>query len=173
MPRGAKIITAAVLIVVGLASMGMIWLRDNSRRSEYCAECHVMEPYYSSWKSSDYLAHEHAKVAIPCQTCHARSIKDEMMEIVSNIAQDFEVPLKEQKFPTEDCFRCHADYAHLAELTRNLKDPDGNPLNRNPHDSHLGEMECHICHNMHRLSVDYCAICHGPTLTGPGWTTPE
>ncbi|NIN65562.1 MAG: hypothetical protein GTO63_12870 [Anaerolineae bacterium] len=30
----------------------------------------------------------------------------------------------------------------------------------NPHDSHYGEMECPLCHKMHRESEDYCAWCH-------------
>jgi len=171
MPKVAKIITAAVLIVIGLASMGLIWLRDSSSRPEYCAQCHVMEPYYSSWESSDYPAHKHAESAVPCQTCHARPIKDSVREVLSNITHSYEVPLEEQRARAADCLRCHVSYAHLAELTKDLKDPDGNPLGRNPHDSHWGALECRICHKMHKVSVDYCAQCQGPTVTGPGWTT--
>ena len=165
MPRGAKIITAAVLIVVGLASMGMIWLRDSSRRPEYCAECHVMEPYYSSWKSSDYLAHEHAEFAIPCQTCHPRTISDSLGEIVTYARGEYETPLEEQEYPKKWCFQCHehGSYEELIQRTEGLE--------QNPHDSHYGEMECGICHKVHKASEDYCAQCHDPVAIGTGWIT--
>ena len=161
MPRGAKIITAAVLIVVGLASMGMIWLRDSSRRPEYCAECHVMEPYYSSWKSSDYLAHEHAEFAIPCQTCHPRTISDSLGEIVTYARGGYETPLEEQEYPKEWCFQCH-EHGSYEELVQFTKDyiVDGEKVN--PHDTHLGQEECYRCHRMHKqsLGINYCYSCH-------------
>ena len=167
MPRGLKIITAAVLIVIGLASMGLIWVRDSSRRPEYCARCHVvMDPYYSSWESSDYLAHEHATSAIPCQTCHPRTIGELLGEIVTYARGEYEAPLQEQKHPLEECFQCHGSYEEVIQSTEGLE--------LNPHDSHISEiseMECSICHKMHRASEDYCAQCHGPVATGLGWTT--
>jgi len=165
MPKGLKIIISVVLIAVGLASMGMIWLRDSSRRPEYCAECHVMEPYYSSWESSDYLAHEHAESATPCQSCHSRAIGDTLGEIVTYARGEYETPLEEQEYSKEWCFQCHehGSYEELIQRTEELE--------LNPHDSHYGEMECSICHKVHRASEDYCAQCHGPVATGTGWIT--
>ncbi len=166
MPKGLKITIAVVLIVVGLASMGMAWLRDSSRRPEYCAQCHaVMEPYYTSWESSDYLANEHAEAAIPCQSCHSRTMSDSLGEIVTYARGEYETPLEEQEYSKEWCFQCHehGSYEELIQRTEELE--------LNPHDSHYGEMECNICHKVHRASEDYCAQCHDPMATGTGWIT--
>ena len=141
MPRGVKIITAAVLIVIGLASMGLIWVRDSSRRPEYCAQCHLMDPYYSSWESSDYLVHEHAKFATPCQTCHPRTIGDSLGEIVIYGRGEYEAPLKEQEHPMEECFQCH-EHGSYEEINERTKDLEINP--------HSKEIECYLCHEMHR-----------------------
>ena len=166
MPRGLKIITAVVLIVVGLASMGMVWLRDSSRQPEYCAQCHaVMEPYHSSWESSDYLANEHAEAAISCQSCHARTMSDSLGEIVTYARGEYETPLEEQEYSQEWCFECH-EHGSYEEVIQRTGDRE-----YNPHDSHYGEMECSICHKMHRASEDYCVQCHDPMATGTGWIT--
>jgi len=145
--------------------------------------CHVMEPYYGSWVSSDYLAQKHAKSGIPCQTCHDRSIKDSVREVVSNITHSYEVPLKEQEFPAEDCFRCHGDYASLIELTPGYTvngkkvnphaykvepqalDPEAykaDPEAPDPHDTEKGELECYQCHKVHKESpgLASCYECH-------------
>jgi len=81
---------------------------------------------------------------------------------------DFTVPLEEREFPAEFCFDCHepnehTSYEQVIQLTADLE--------LNPHDSHLGELDCDICHSMHGLSEDHCAECHDPVATGPGWTT--
>lgn len=168
MPRGLKIITAAVLIVLGVASMGLIWVRDSSRRPEYCAQCHVMDPYYSSWESSDYLAHEHAKFAIPCQTCHPRTMGESLREIVTYASGKYW--LEEQKHPKEECLRCH-EHGSYAEVIQRTKDYTVGDQKINPHDPHVGlqgmpqlvtQLECSDCHKMHKESpgVNYCYGCH-------------
>lgn len=177
MPKVAKIITAAVLIVVGLASMGLIWLRDSSSRPEYCAQCHaVMDPYYSSWESSDYLAHKHAEFAIPCQICHSRTISDTLREIVTYARGEYKTPLEEQKHPKEECLQCH-EHGSYAELIQRTKDYTVGGQKVNPHASEKGEIECSSCHSMHKespgitgqtastaaaISKDVCLGCHGP-----------
>lgn len=50
------------------------------------------------------------------------------------------------------CLECHGDYAKVAELTKSL--------HANPHDSHLGRMQCLKCHKVHRPSEIVCIECH-------------
>ena len=50
------------------------------------------------------------------------------------------------------CLGCYGDYPKVAMQTKKL-DP-------NPHDLHLGEIECEKCHHSHKASVNACNACH-------------
>jgi fumarate reductase flavoprotein subunit len=76
---------------------------------------------------------KHKKAGIVCQDCH----KDGSPE--GNII-------------TAICFKCHIGYSKLAERT--------NKITPNPHESHIGYLECFACHHIHKLSEDYCGECH-------------
>lgn len=165
MPSGLKIVTAGVVLIVGLFSSAVIGLRDANRRPDYCARCHVTAPNVDTWISSDYLAFKHAQSAISCQRCHERSVKRLLHEVVSTATHSYQLPLQENRISSEDCMRCHGDRNRLAELTANLP--------RNPHNSPHGEQECRDCHQMHKPSVDACAACHEPVASGPGWVKPQ
>ncbi len=67
---------------------------------------------------------------------------------------DYKDPLHQCKMPQAKCLSCkeHGSCPDLVETTADW--------NRNPHNSHWGEMECDICHNQHRASVLYCTNCH-------------
>jgi Cytochrome c3 len=170
---GTGVAVSLVLIVVGLGVIigGTVWLKGRVQTTEYCSNCHVIAPYYNSWKSSSFLANTHAQNNVVCQDCHTRTVRTGLTELVRNVMHSYEVPLKEHRVRPEDCLRCHVSYAYLANRTKNLKGPDGFPLGRNPHDSHWGQLDCGICHKMHRASVDLCAGCHGFPAIGPTWAT--
>lgn len=51
------------------------------------------------------------------------------------------------------CLACHGDYEKVAQLTK--------ALHANPHDSHLGRMQCLKCHRVHAPSEFVCIECHG------------
>jgi len=184
MPKVLNIIAVSTLTLVGLASMGAIGLKDSLKRPEYCVNCHT-DPYYTSWEDSDYLAAAHAKAAIPCQGCHPKSVGEAMANIVTELQGD--VRLRRLRVSKEACFQCHAhgNYAELVERTEYVKldasvptDPSSNGepekawvAAQNPHNFyHWGEMDCRICHKMHRASEDYCSECHEASASGPGWT---
>lgn len=173
MHRGVKIgliaMVAVVLTVIATAGFATVWLEDRIQDPEYCASCHVMTSYYDTWKSSELTAHSHAQLGLTCQECHARTVQDGLRELVSTATHDFEVPLKDHQPRPEACLRCHGSYEVLAARTQNLIGPDGFALGRNPHDSHWGELDCGICHKMHKPSVDFCARCHGSPVTAPAW----
>ncbi len=161
-----------------------------------CATCHVIDPYYKTWVKSDFLDHRHTmegttvkvssvegwgKKDVVCKDCHYSTPLRITEELVNYIKGDYVVPLEERRLRTTECFGCHGDYAKLIELTEHLekKYPRLATVRNmtpesdwNPHRSHFGEVECRVCHRMHRPSVDFCSTCHGPTMsTEPGWTS--
>lgn len=72
----------------------------------------------------------HAKLS--CQTCH----------------KDGKFAAPSQK----TCLQCHQSYEALAKKTAGGK--------FNPHDSHMGRVECTQCHGMHKKSHFICHDCH-------------
>ena len=122
-----------------------------------------MEPYLASWNGSELLAHQHSEADVACLDCHEPTIKQQVEELVSFVTNNYETPLEEREFDQEWCLRCHehGSSEEVIEMTADL-DP-------NPHKSHIGDLECGLCHNVHRESEDYCAECHGPLGTGAEW----
>jgi hypothetical protein len=97
--------------------------------------------------SSPYLEGIHRKKGVTCLTCHV----DVMPEIDAAVEN-------------ETCLGCHDSYGKLAEMTANQEDAD-----KNPHNSHLGEIGCTVCHHAHRASQVYCLTCHSNfEMTIPG-----
>lgn len=56
------------------------------------------------------------------------------------------------------CLNCHGTYSQLADRTR---------MEPNPHRSHMGEVACSSCHNVHKVSVSFCDQCHSFGMTVP------
>jgi len=161
-------VIALLLGMVVVGGVGAVGLWQYHEQPQFCATCHIMEPYLESWNGSDLLANAHALENVTCLDCHEPTLQQQMDELVVYMQGDFTVPLEERQFETQFCFDCHepnehTSYEEVIQLTEALE--------LNPHDSHLGEMDCDICHKTHRPSEDYCAQCHGPVATGPGWTT--
>jgi len=143
----------AALVVVAAAAGAVLF--QASKKPSFCATCHIIEPYYNSWKEGDLLAARHAEAGVDCLECHHKSIVAKIGEGINYLTGNYENPLKERDFSKEECLRCHehGSYEQLVELTADL-DP-------NPHDPpHYQEMECSFCHKMHRKSEIYCAQCH-------------
>jgi cytochrome c nitrite reductase small subunit len=164
-----RIVVIGVLLgVVVIGGVGAVAAWKYHELPQFCATCHIMDPYLESWVSSDYGAYAHAVQDVTCLECHVPTTQQQVDELVVYVQGDFEVPLEERQFGNEFCFDCHlpnehTSYEEVIQLTAGLE--------LNPHDSHLGELECEVCHKMHGASEDYCANCHGPVATGPGWTT--
>ena len=157
-------ISVAIVLVVLVGAGFALW--EYHEQPQFCVICHIMQPYLDSWESSSMPVAIHAAEGITCLECHEPTIKQQINEVIVFVTGDYKIPLRERKLPKEKCFECHDNYEVLIPLTE-----EG--FERNPHNSHWGEMECHICHNMHRDSVDYCAQCHDPVTDAPGWVLPE
>jgi cytochrome c nitrite reductase small subunit len=166
-----KIIVIGVLLgVVVIGGVGTVAAWKYHENPQFCATCHIMEPYLESWQASDYGAYAHAVQGVTCLDCHVPTAQQQVDELVVYMKGDFTVPLEQPDFGSEFCLDCHLPSEHTSEeeviqLTAGME--------VNPHDSHLvGETDCETCHKMHGPSEDYCAGCHGPVATGPGWTIP-
>jgi len=80
-----------------------------------------------------FLADRHSTASIACEDCHKESPPGEQV-------------------PTTICNKCHGDLAKIAERAKKVIP--------NPHESHLGNVKCELCHHAHKPSEDYCSNCH-------------
>ena len=97
----------------------------------------LMKEIFSSWAGSKYMDNLHAKSGIACSNCHGKSL-----------------PKAGDTVENGRCLDCHGPMEKLVQKTE-LKD-----TNRNPHRSHLDNLDCIICHKGHSASVVYCLSCH-------------
>jgi cytochrome c3-like protein len=99
----------------------------------------LFEKATASWKASSFLDHLHRQKDVGCAGCHGKG-----------------TPVKGDTVENKTCSGCHGDYPALAVKT-------GLPeklAKRNPHDSHLGDIDCVVCHKAHTVSESYCLGCH-------------
>jgi hypothetical protein len=134
---------------------------------ESCASCHMIAPYVETWKKSEFLDYKHAKAGVGCMDCHQVPIEKQREHVEKARSKTYDAPLREREYGNEACFSCHESYKELIEAT---KDFLGKELPRNPHESHYQDLDCNLCHKAHRVSVDYCSMCHHPAVNKPGWT---
>ncbi|GAO02483.1 cytochrome c3 family protein [Anaeromyxobacter sp. PSR-1] len=92
----------------------------------------------TSWAGSALLDATHAKADVSCAGCHASELPETGAFVAS-----------------ERCLACHGPADALAKATEPAVHPD-----RNPHRSHLGEIDCTACHHAHAASENYCLNCH-------------
>jgi fumarate reductase flavoprotein subunit len=90
---------------------------------------------FSTGDKASFLAGAHMKNGLACASCH-----------VDGKVSDSETEINGK------CAACH-DPAALAKKTAR----EGLP---NPHQSHLGDVQCTACHSGHEASVAYCTNCH-------------
>lgn len=100
-----------------------------------------MGSYLKSWAASENLDYRHAQRSVTCHLCHGTFFPEERVSM-------------------EQCLRCHSSYEHLAALTKDV--------HPNPHNSHLGEIRCTLCHKVHQKSALFCTQCHTFNLKLPG-----
>jgi len=158
------LVLAAVIVVAGVAG----W--EYTGTAEFCSICHIVKPYYESWKFGQYLDHRHAVKGVTCDDCHVEPGKPRIMEMgrymkegIDYITGNYPTPLPEANLTKEYCLKCHGTYSELAQKTSNVKP--------NPHMSHLGEIQCTLCHRSHKPFVNHCAQCHNWTFQKQGTTS--
>lgn len=81
------------------------------------------------------LADRHAKAGVTCADCHGTAKPEPMAEVEA-----------------DKCLACHPKNVIVGKYKAMGE--------RNPHENHLGDVDCSICHKGHEASVSYCANCH-------------
>ncbi len=102
------------------------------------ADLQEMKKAVASWKASGNTDSLHGKVNIVCGGCHGTTLPKEGAEVENG-----------------QCLACHGPMDRLAATSAPKDFPD-----RNPHKSHLGEINCTVCHKGHVESKIYCLNCH-------------
>lgn len=154
--------TGIALIVLTIICFGAVafFSVDHVSRTnpEFCATCHNMDSHVESFLTSSYLDNIHQQANVGCKDCHSDyTLVDEMKSIVSYVTGNYDDPMKEADYSQDGCLNCHRSYSSLAVRTSNLEP--------NPHSSHLGEIDCTLCHKSHRPSEIYCSQCHQNELS--------
>ena len=96
-----------------------------------CKGCH--KGAKASLRGKMPLSHSHQLNGVICADCHG-------------ITEPAKPP--EQK----KCVSCHADYKKIIIQTDKTLPP--------PHDSHMGDLDCGLCHHQHSKSENFCSQCH-------------
>jgi hypothetical protein len=98
----------------------------------------LLKKMVNSWAGSAYLDSLHARANVTCAGCHGKQL-----------------PKEDDTVENAWCLDCHGSLEKLAGKTANPDFPK-----RNPHKSHLGDLNCTVCHKAHRESKVYCLGCH-------------
>jgi len=150
--------------LVGFALVGLVGFVQVSSTPTFCGTCHIMKPYYESWKHS-----KHDKIA--CVECHiSPGITAEVhkkIEALSMVAKYFTATYGTKPWAEVDdaaCLRCHE-----RRLLEGRVDFEGVAFDHRPHliEARRGlRLRCTSCHSQivqgtHlTVTVSTCAFCH-------------
>ena len=129
-------------------SFGLIGMKESWGKPTQ-EDLTLMKEIFNSWASSDFTDNLHSKANISCINCHGRGL-----------------PEPDSTVENAECMKCHGPMEQLAKKTEPSDFKD-----RNPHQSHLGEIACTVCHKAHSPSKVYCLDCHqkfNMTIKGAG-----
>jgi hypothetical protein len=171
-----------VVVLIGAGGVGFFFWHE---QPTFCnAICHTpMDPYVESYENNvsirsyetqanvrlSVTAHKESDQDIRCLTCHPATISQQIEEAYKWVTGDYEVPLPLMKYDgVELCLtpECHEGVASQEDLKSLLSDQI-----RNPHQSHMGDIECSQCHRTHEQSIMLCTQCHADAPVPDGWLT--
>ncbi|MGH7742891.1 MAG: NapC/NirT family cytochrome c, partial [Candidatus Eiseniibacteriota bacterium] len=163
-PRTTRIATFAAGLVVAFGLVAMLFAIQVSSTPTFCGSCHIMKPYYESWKKSG-----HANVA--CVECHIPpGITAEFRkkyEALAMVAKYFTGTYSTNPWVEVDdaaCLRCHERRLLEGKVVFH-----GVLFDHTPHltESRRGlKLRCTSCHSQivqgsHiAVTVSTCALCH-------------
>lgn len=150
------LILALALLIIGAGS-GAALLKA-SEKPAFCGNCHIIRPYYESWKSGALLDSKHAEQNVTCQECHHHSLSGKIEEGLHYITGDYTLPLKSENGERAFCLECHSPEGGAPSWKEIVAAT--NFEESNPHDSHNGKQDCNLCHKMHEPSTVMCSQCH-------------
>jgi nitrate/TMAO reductase-like tetraheme cytochrome c subunit len=142
------------IVVIGLGGMEVIHQSDTN--PQLCRMCHIMSDHVDSYLHGTNLDSVHAKANVECKDCHDYPIPAEIRSGINFITGNYYVEddgsLVKMKFGDEMCLQCHISTEHVANQTDYLV--------RNPHLTHITDLQCGDCHISHGQQVDTCSECH-------------
>lgn len=174
-PRGLRIVTFGAALAFGLFVVASLLAMQVSSTPDFCGSCHLMKPYYESWKNS-----KHNEIA--CVECHiSPGITAELRkkyEALSMVVKYFTGTYSTNPWAEVDdaaCLRCHE-----RRLLDGREVFHGVLFDHTPHltESRRGlRLRCTSCHSQivqgsHiAVTSTTCALCHfkgQPVNAGPG-----
>jgi predicted CXXCH cytochrome family protein len=154
-------VAGVVLVVLALMTSGAA---HYTSRSEFCASCHIMEPYYVSWQESTH--HD-----VACIKCHfppgvAEKVRGKMQGLVQLLkyVTATAAPRLVAEIPDESCLRCHD-----TRLLAGRVEFHGIPFDHGPHlteDRRGKKLRCTSCHSQivqgahMTVTTSTCFLCH-------------
>ncbi|MDP2912642.1 MAG: NapC/NirT family cytochrome c [Candidatus Omnitrophota bacterium] len=169
--KKALIIIAAVLL---LFIAGFVFLFEFSTSPQFCKSCHIMKPYYESWKAS-----KHNKVG--CVECHyppsgPREYLWKKFQALSEVVKYVTRTYKPRPFAEVEDSACLREGCHSKRLLDGkLTFGRGVKFDHRPHltESRRGrQLRCTSCHSQimvgsHvEVTLDTCYLCHFKGLKG-------
>ena len=123
-----------------------------------CSHCH--QSYVDSMTKETLLGGKHGNAVDDCFDCHDQPALDMAHAEANKPPRKL---FRQRKYPNDYCFACHEGYDELVKMTAKshlLETTDGKFIN--PHDTHVGQVECFNCHKIHKNkpSIEYCYGCH-------------
>ena len=156
-------VVGALLVLAGLFTGSAAWYTS---RPQFCASCHIMEPYYASWQHSSHRD-------VSCVKCHfppgvGEKIRGKMLGLVqlAKYVTSTQGPRPAAEIPDESCLRSGC---HDTRLLSGRVDFQGIPFD---HAKHLGQMRrgkelrCTSCHSQivqgkhMTVTASTCFLCH-------------
>ncbi|MCE1229976.1 MAG: flavocytochrome c, partial [Firmicutes bacterium] len=95
-----------------------------------------------SAEPAKHLADLHKGKGVSCADCHGQK-KGAKVRVDDS-----------ETVPNQACVNCHGDL-------KAVSDNDKHKGHIDPHQSHLGKVNCTLCHGGHQASHSYCKSCHG------------
>ena len=162
--RRMRAVGFVAALALALGFVGMITAVEVTSRPQFCGSCHVMAPYYESWKQSG-----HKNVA--CVECHiSPGVTAEIRkkyEALSMVARYFTGTYSQNPWTEVDdaaCLRCHERRELVGKVSIH-----GVPFD---HTAHLSDMRrgkklrCTSCHSQMvqgshiAVTTSTCILCH-------------
>lgn len=168
-PRFFALAGGAMVFLI-LASVGMV---KYSESPQFCNSCHIMEPYYKSWKGS-----KHSGVA--CVECHyppagnmgeLKHLFYKKYQNLSQLAKYVTHTYNSKPFAEVEDASCLRSGCHSTRLLEGKVDIKGG-LARFDHRPHLSDkrrgrqLRCTSCHSQMvigkhiEVTYDTCVLCH-------------
>lgn len=141
--RGVQIALAvtALVVIVGVGSMGAATWNYTQHSNDFCAGCHVMNPAFQRFATD-----ENKHTELSCHDCHQQPLSASARQLYLWIAERPEEIGEHAKVPNQVCENCHvtgdtATWQHIAATA-------GHRVHLESDSSALADLQCVTCHGV-------------------------